>query len=68
MGDRERKDTTGSDTPSQGLVLEAREGEGKGGGVAVPSAVDLELLEEIYWSQRKISQVRSCMIKTTSII
>ena len=58
MGDRERKDTTGSDTPSQGLAREVREGDGKGGGVAIPSAVDLELLEEIYWSQHKISQVR----------
>ena len=26
--------------------------------MGVNSAVDLELLEEIYWAQRKISQVR----------
>lgn len=54
MGDRERKEYARIYTPSHGL--EGRERDEKG--VAVASTVDLELLEEIYWAQRKISQVR----------
>lgn len=58
MGDRERNALSGSYAHTMGHGREAGEGGNMGGGgCGVPSVVDLELLEEIYWAQRKISQV-----------